>query len=72
LLLSGDAHYIHAYFGNETAKFSIPDGDLLAGQFPRKQTRLVQAWIELHQEELLADCSLVMNGENPFHVEPLR
>lgn len=42
------------------------------GALPRKQDRLVQAWIELHQEELLADWKLVMNGEVPFHVEPLR
>ena len=67
----GPAH-LHAYFGSESAKFSILDGDLISGALSRKQVRLVQAWIALHQDELLADWALVMNGESPFPVEPLR
>jgi len=43
----GPAH-LHAYFENDSAKFSIPDGILLIGGLPRKQSRLVQAWIEIH------------------------
>jgi len=67
----GPAH-LHAYYGIDSAKFSIPEGELIAGSLSRKQIRLVQAWIELHQDELLADWALVMNGEQPFLVEPLR
>jgi Domain of unknown function (DUF4160) len=30
---------------------------------PRKQLRLVQAWIELHRDELMADWELAASGE---------
>jgi hypothetical protein len=39
---------------------------------PRRQTRFVLAWAELHQEELMADWHLVMNGEEPFKIQPLQ
>jgi hypothetical protein len=29
--------------------------DAIDGKIPKRQLRLVQAWIELHREELLAD-----------------
>jgi len=46
-------------------------GDLLEGALPRKQVRLVQAWIELRQEELLADWQLAVNGEEPVKIAPI-
>jgi hypothetical protein len=38
---------------------------------PRKQLRLVQAWIELHRDELMADWELAVNGEEPYKITPL-
>ncbi|APB34278.1 hypothetical protein GlitD10_1952 [Gloeomargarita lithophora Alchichica-D10] len=38
---------------------------------PRKQLRLVQAWIELRQDELSADWELAVNGETPYKIMPL-
>jgi hypothetical protein len=32
----------------------------------------VLAWAELHQDELMADWDLVMNGEEPFKILPLQ
>lgn len=43
-----------------------------AGELPAKQQRLVEAWIEIHREELLANWELCQNGEPPFKIEPLR
>jgi hypothetical protein len=31
-------------------------------------SRLVLAWAELHQEDLMADWDLLMNGEQPFKI----
>lgn len=45
----------------------IIDGNLL-----RKQQKLVLAWAELHQEELMEDWNLVMEGEPPFKIQPLQ
>jgi hypothetical protein len=33
---------------------------------------LVQAWVELHQDELFADWELALNGEEPFRIPPLQ
>jgi hypothetical protein len=46
-------------------------GETLAGKLPRKQLRLVQAWIELHRDELLADWELASSGEQPYKIAPL-
>jgi hypothetical protein len=32
----------------------------------------VQAWIEIHPGELLADWQLAVNGEAVFKIEPLK
>ena len=53
------------------ASIGIDDGEMLAGQIPRKQLRLVQAWIELHRDELMADWVLARSGELPYKIEPL-
>ena len=64
--------HIHAKYQGQDASFSILDGALLAGSIPVAKGRLVQAWIEIHREALLADWELAVNGEPPFPIEPLR
>ena len=64
--------HIHAEYGNDKAVFSIEDGKLLAGKFPTNKTRLVQAWIEIRREELNANWTLAVNGEEVFKVDPLK
>ncbi len=44
----------------------------LAGTLPAKQLKLVSAWVEIHEDELLADWQLAINGEPVFKIEPLR
>ena len=50
----------------------IPDGNLIAGSFPSSQMKLVQAWIEIHKEELMADWKLAVEGQNVFKIEALK
>jgi hypothetical protein len=33
---------------------------------------MVQVWVDLHKEELLADWEHAKEGEQPFRIEPLR
>lgn len=63
--------HIHARYGEYEAAIAIGDGELLAGELPRKQLRLVQAWIELRRDELMADWELAVNGETPYKIAPL-
>jgi hypothetical protein len=54
------------------AVLRIPDGELLDGSLPNRQMKLVQAWIEIHQDHLLADWQLASTGQTPFKINPLR
>lgn len=64
--------HIHAEYQDDEAVYSILDGEVISGSLPRKQTRLVQTWIELYQESLLIDWKLAVAGQEPFRIEPLR
>ena len=64
-------HIFHAKYAEYEVSISIEDGEVLAGELPRKQLRLVHAWIELHRDELQADWELAAAGENPYKINPL-
>jgi hypothetical protein len=64
--------HIHAMYQGSEAVFAIETAEMLDGKFPIRQTRLVQAWIELRREELIADWSLAIQGQPVERVEPLR
>ncbi|MBD3421784.1 MAG: DUF4160 domain-containing protein [Chitinivibrionales bacterium] len=44
----------------------------LAGSLPANKHKLVVAWIEIHQDELIADWELAVAGEEPFRIAPLQ
>ena len=54
------------------AIFVIENAEMLEGDLPNKQKRLVQAWMEIHKDELVADWELAVVGEQPYKVEPLK
>ena len=64
--------HIHARYQGADASISIADGSVLAGTLPVPKIKLVQAWIEIHRDELMADWELAVNGQPPFQIDPLR
>ena len=64
--------HFHAYYAEHKGIVDIRTCEVVEGNLPTRQVRLVQAWAELHREELLADWQLVMNGEKPFPIQPLQ
>jgi len=44
----------------------------LEGTLRQNKMKLVQAWIEIHQEELMADWELAIAGEPIFRIDPLK
>lgn len=64
--------HFHAYYQNHMAVFSIDSVEMLSGTFPRKQRRLVEAWAELHQGELLENWERLQAGQLPYKIAPLR
>ncbi len=63
--------HIHAEYQGQTAVYSINDGTVLAGNFPAKKHKLVVAWIEIHQDDLIADWDLAVHGKTPFPIRGL-
>ena len=47
--------HIHVKYQEQEAVISIPQGELLEGKLKPNKMKLLQAWIEIHQEELMAD-----------------
>jgi hypothetical protein len=54
------------------AIIDIKTCELKEGNLPKKQLKLVLAWAEIRQEELLADWMLAINSELPYKIDPLR
>ena len=58
------APHFHAYYVDHIAVVGLDPIELLAGSLPRRQFRFVEAWAELHQDELstaLAVLAIVVN-----------
>ena len=64
--------HIHAKYQEHEVIVAIPDGEVLAGSIPKPKMKLLQAWIEIHKDELMADWELAVSGEQPYKIEPLR
>ncbi len=64
--------HFHAYYQGQVGVFGIECVDLLAGELPRRQRRLVEAWAELHQQELMDDWKVLQQGRSPRAIEPLQ
>ena len=54
-----------------TAVIDIQTGDVLEGDLPRNKMKLVQAWLEIHRDEIVADWSLAVRGLPVQKIKPL-
>ena len=45
--------------------------ETLAGSLPKRQQRLIEAWAELHQAELIADRDRLQTGHKALPITPL-
>ena len=64
--------HLHVEYQDVEVVVSIPDGEVLEGTLPPKKLRMLQAWIAIHEEELMANWTLAVKGEPIFKIEPLR
>ena len=64
--------HIHVQYAEEEVVLAIPGGEVIEGSLKTSKLKLVQAWIEIHQEELLANWTLAINGEKVFRIDPLK
>ncbi|MDQ7016491.1 MAG: DUF4160 domain-containing protein [Gammaproteobacteria bacterium] len=64
--------HIHVHYQEESAVIEIPSGKLLEGKLKGNKLKLVEAWVEIHKAELMADWELAINGEPVFKIDPLK
>jgi len=64
--------HIHAKYQDHEVVVAIPNGEILEGSIPNSKMKLLQAWIELHKDELIANWQLAVSGQLPYKIEPLR
>jgi hypothetical protein len=54
--------HLHAFYHDDVGIFAIDTIELIGGELPRRQRRLVEAWAELHQTELLYSMGQAAGG----------
>ncbi len=63
--------HIHAEYQGDIAVFAIETGEILSGSIQKSKIKLVDAWIEIHRDELMADWQLAKNGQKIFKIKGL-
>jgi hypothetical protein len=64
--------HLHAYHQEAVAVYGLAPVELISGSLPLRQQRLVEAWAEMHREELLEDWRLLQQGRRPTPIPPLQ
>jgi Domain of unknown function (DUF4160) len=63
--------HIHVEYAETKAVIAIETGEILEGSLPANKRKLLDAWVELHREELMADWTLAVSGDAPMKIAPL-
>ena len=66
-----DLPHMHVEYSGNNAIYDL-DGNLIVGNIPNKQRKLVEAWIEIHKEELYELWCVIQEGKDIFKIEPLK
>ena len=64
--------HFHAEYAEFKAQIGIRDAVVIDGDLPAKQLKLVLAWCEIHQEELLKNWDSAMKHGKISRIDPLR
>ena len=64
--------HIHVKYQDQEAVIAISSGEMIEGDLKANRLKLVQAWIEIHQDELMADWELASQGQPVFKIDPLK
>lgn len=63
--------HIHVQYAEYRCSVDF-DGNILSGTIPKKQKKLIVAWIELRKEELITLWNMLQSGNGTFTIEPLK
>ena len=63
--------HFHAEYQGYKAVINF-EGEVIEGEMPIKQVKIIAAWVEIHQEELIANWELAIKEQPLYKIEPLR
>ena len=63
--------HIHVEYSGEELVIGL-DGTILEGNIPKNKRKLLDAWMEIHREDLMANWTLLNSGEQIFRIDPLK
>lgn len=63
--------HIHAEYSGDEVVVTL-DGEILEGGIPKAKMKLLDAWMEIHREDLEANWTLLSSGEQFFRIDPLK
>ena len=62
--------HVHARYNGLKASYDL-DSNKISGDMPLKQDKLIQAWIQIHREELNSLWILMRDENKYFKIKPL-
>ena len=63
--------HIHASYNEYRSVFDL-EGNEIEGSMPSKQRKIIEAWMEIHKEELIKLWGLLVEGKEGFSISPLK
>jgi len=63
--------HLHAIYNENKAVFDL-NGNLLEGNMPNKQRKIIEAWMEIHNDELVKLWNLLIEGKEGYTINPLK
>ena len=64
--------HFHATYGDEEVLVSINDIEVLEGNIPNKQLKMVLGWAAFHQDELKENWALAEKQQELFSIDPMK
>lgn len=64
--------HFYVEFDDQEAVLSIPEGKVISGNVPLQKLRILEGWLSLHEDEMMANWTLLKRNERLYPVNPLR
>lgn len=64
--------HFHARYADAEVLVSIKDLEVIEGNFPSKQLKMLLGWAAMRQDQLMDNWELAENKQELFEIEPLK
>ena len=64
--------HFHATYGGKEIIVSINELEVIDGEIPNKQLKMLLGWAAFHQEELIENWKLASEKQELYAIEPLK